>query len=105
MQEENAAAFHIEPGAGFHATIEVEPLHITDGNGALDATENQSEDENKDLGGEASDQVCTRKMSWDRTKGFVFAEDPICKTSSARSIAISDDGQISTKPMPTASDQ
>jgi len=97
VQEENAAAFHLEPGAGFQATVEVEPLHITDGNGSLETAE--------ELTDQVEDKVCTKHISWDRAKGFVFAENPVCKKAPARSIAISDDGQITTKPMSTSPDQ
>jgi hypothetical protein len=98
VQEENAAAYHLAPGAAFHATIEVEPLHITDGNGGLDTTE--------EVPDQAPGKVCTKHVSWDRTKGFVFAENPVCKPAApARSIAISDDGQITTKSMLTDTNQ
>lgn len=98
VQEENAASYHLVPGAAFHATIDVEPLHITDGNGGLDTAEEVTD--------QTSGKVCTKHMSWDRAKGFVFAENPVCKPANpARSIAISDDGQITTKPMPTPADQ
>ena len=98
VQEENAAAFHLAPGAAFHATIEVEPPHITDGNGGLDTTE--------EVPDQAPGKVCTKHVSWDRAKGFVFAENPVCKPAApARSIAISNDGQITTKPMLTDTNQ
>ena len=91
VQEESAAAYHLAPGAAFHATIEVEPLHITDGNGGLDTAE--------EITGQVPAKVCTKHLSWDRAKGFVFAENAVCKTAPARFISISDDGRITTKPL------
>jgi len=91
VQEEGAAAYHLVPGASFRAMIEVEPLHITDEEGDfLDEVDGETQPPGK---------VCTKHVAWDRNKGFVFSENPVCKAATApRTISISEDGQITTKP-------
>lgn len=95
VQEASAASYQLVPGPSFRATIDVEPLHIVDGDGKLENQAAIPEPLPKAT-------ACTKHISWDRTKGFVFAENSVCKAIPPRSIVISDDGQITTKPMQSA---